>query len=58
MNEQDNFRESYNVHDPHNQHKWADEEESVFMTVTKIVVGGVVMVSVFWAFTVIMFLIG
>jgi len=30
----------------------------VFMTVTKIVVGGVVMVSVFWAFTVIMFLIG
>ena len=26
MNEQDNFRESYKLHDPHNQHVWAEEE--------------------------------
>jgi hypothetical protein len=26
MNEQDNFKESYNVHDPHEQYVWADDD--------------------------------
>ena len=39
MNEQDNFRESYNVHDPHNKHVWA-EEESLTWVLIKIVGGG------------------
>jgi len=58
MNEQDNFRESFNVHDPHNQHRWADEEESVITTVTRIIIGGAVMVGLFWILTTAMFLIG
>ena len=41
MNEQDNFRESRNIHDPHNQYVWA-EEESLAWTLCKIVVGGTI----------------
>ena len=26
MNEQDNFKESYNVHDPHEQYVWEDDD--------------------------------
>lgn len=39
MNEQDNFKESYNVHDPHNKHVWV-EEESLTWVLIKIVGGG------------------
>jgi hypothetical protein len=41
MNEQDNFRESHNIHDPHNQYVWA-EEESLAWTLCKVVVGGTI----------------
>jgi len=39
MNEQDNFKESYRVHDPHNQYKWADDE-NLSWVLFKIVGGG------------------
>jgi hypothetical protein len=42
MNEQDNFKESYNVHDPYNKHVWADDKEYPAQVLVKIVVGGFV----------------
>lgn len=42
MNEQDNFKESYNVHDPYNKHVWADDKEYPAWVLVKIIVGGFV----------------
>ena len=41
MNEQDNFRESYNVHDPHNQHVWEEEESLTWVLIKIVVVGSI-----------------
>ena len=40
MNERDNFKEIYNVHDPYNKHVWADDKEYPAWALVKVVVGG------------------
>ena len=48
-----------NIHDPHNQYRWADAEPWWLKTlqVLGVVAGAVSMFTLFWVFTVIVFLL-
>lgn len=49
-----------NIHDPHNQYRWADDRKSLLGNVVQVlgvVAGAVCMFALFWVFTVIVFLL-
>jgi hypothetical protein len=56
----DNNLDKLNIHDPHNQHVWADTTPAwvTLLKVAGIIAGGIGLFAVFSLFTIIMFQIG